>query len=68
MADLASRSFKKAGKGTYELTDLAFLLKFNSDFALTQDASWKLFQLADKLSLLVFSELRMQPSPMGSWM
>jgi len=68
MADLASRSFKKAGKGTYELTDLAFLLKFNSDFALTQDASWKLFRLADKLSSLVFSELRMQPSPMGSWM
>lgn len=68
MADLASRSFKKAGKGTYELTDFAFLHKFNSDFPLTQDASWQLFRLANKLSSLVFSELRMQPSPMGSWM
>ena len=67
MADLASRSFKKAGKGTYELNDSQFLLKFNTDFPLTQGASWKLFQLTDKVSSLVFSELRMQPSPMGSW-
>ena len=68
MADLASRSFKQAGRDTYDLSDTNFLLKFQSDFPLTQDASWKLFRLADKLSSLVFSELRMQPSPMGSWM
>lgn len=68
MADLASRSFRKAGKGTYNLTDVAFLHKFNVDFSLTQNASWQLFQLSTKLSSLVFSELRMQPSPMGSWM
>ena len=68
MADLASRSFKKSGKGTYQLTDSQFLFKFNSDFPLTQGASWKLFRLAHKLSLLVFSELQMQMSPMASWM
>ena len=67
MADVASRSFRKSGKSIYSLTNCAFLLKFNSDFPLTQDASWALFQLADKVNSLVFSELRMQPAPMGSW-
>jgi hypothetical protein len=41
MADLASRSFKKTGvHRNYDLTDPAFLTKFNSDFALPQDNSW----------------------------
>jgi len=67
MADVASRSFRKAGKEPYSLTNFAFLTQFNSDFPLTQDASWRLFQLATKVSSLVCCELRMQQSPMGSW-
>ena len=68
MADLSSRSFKKAGKDTYELTDSQFLLKFNSDFPLTQEASWLLFRPSNKLLSLILSELRTTPLPMASWM
>jgi len=68
MADLASRSFRKAGKGTYDLTDAALSHHFNSKFALTQDASWHMYTLPNKLTSLVFSELRLERQPMGSWL
>ena len=68
MADLASRSFRKAGKDTYNLSDSQFLAKFNADFPLTQNASWKLFRLASKVTSLVFSELQTKMLPMGQWM
>jgi hypothetical protein len=69
MADLASRSFKKTGvHGNYDLTDPAFLTKFNSDFALPQDNSWLMLRLHDTVSSLVFSVLRGQTPPMGSWL
>ena len=68
MADLASRSFRKGGKGNFELTDTALLTKFNSLFPLTQEASWHLHHLNNNISSLVFSELRQQQQPMGSWL
>ena len=68
MADLASRSFKKTGvKGNYNLTDIAFLTQFNADFPLPQDNSWLLLQLHNAVSCLVFSVLRGETPPMGSW-
>ena len=57
MADLASRSFRKGGKGNFLLTDSQLLTKFNSQFPLTQEASWQLHHLPNKLCSLVFSEL-----------
>ena len=69
MADLASRSFKHTGvHGNYNLTDSAFLTRFNSDFPLQQDASWKMFRLHDSVSSLVFSVLLGKTPPMGSWL
>lgn len=68
MADLASRSFRKGGRGNYELNDAEFLTKFNSSFPLSQDASWQMHTLHTKLSSLVFAELRLQRQPMGSWL
>jgi hypothetical protein len=68
MADLASRSFRKTGvKGNYNLTDFAFLTKFNSDFPLPQENSWMMLQLHTVVSSLVFSVLRGETPPMGSW-
>jgi hypothetical protein len=69
MADLASRSFKKTGvHGNYELTDAAFLTKFNSDFPLTQETSWLMLRLHNTVSSLVFSVLRSETPPMGWWL
>jgi hypothetical protein len=69
MADLASRSFKKTGvHGNYALTDSDFLTRFNSDFSLPQDTSWLMLQLHESVSSLVFSVLRGQTPPMGSWL
>ena len=62
MADLASRSFRRGGKGNFELTDLELLTMFNSKFPLSQNASWHLHHLTTKLASLV----RLQPQPMGS--
>jgi hypothetical protein len=68
MADLASRSFKKTGvHGNFDLTDLAFLTKFNIDFSLPQDVSWLTLRLHDAVSSLVFSVLLGKTPPMGSW-
>lgn len=69
MADLASRSFKKTGaQGNYDLSDTAFLTKFNSDFPLPQDASWPMLRLHDTVTSLVFSVLLNETPPMGSWL
>jgi hypothetical protein len=68
MADLASRSFKKGGKGNFELNDSQFLNKFNSSFPLSQDASWQVHTLNTKLCSLVFAEMRLEQQPMGSWL
>ena len=69
MADLASRSFRATGsKGNYDLTDEQLLTKFNSKFPLSQDASWKMHTLSTKLCSRVFSELRHERQPMGSWL
>jgi hypothetical protein len=69
LADLASRSFRRTGvHGNYDLADLAFLTKFNSDFPLPQDASWLMLRLHDAVSCLVFSVLRNETPPMGSWL
>ena len=68
MADLASRSFRKTGPSTYNLTNSQFLVHFNSTYPLTQEASWRLFQLSNRVSSLVFSELQTEMLPMGSWM
>ena len=69
LADLASRSFKKTGtQGNYDLTDAAFLTKFNTDFPLTQDASRTMLRLNTKLSSLVFTALRNETVPTGSWL
>jgi hypothetical protein len=70
MADVASRSFgptSNTSPTNFELSNLAFLQSFNSQFPLEQDASWQLFRLSTKLSSLVFSELRAQPQNMDSW-
>jgi hypothetical protein len=68
MADLASRSFKQGGKGNYLLSDTDLLIRFNTEFPLTQGASWRLHQLNPRTSSLVFSELQHQQQPMGSWL
>ena len=69
LADLASRSFRKTGaRGNYDLTDTAFLAKFNSDFALQQNNSWLLLRLHNNVSSLVFSVLLGNTPPMGSWL
>lgn len=70
MADVASRAFGKA-QAHPRLNYLAaddFLLMFNSTFPLPQGNSWTMFQLNDKLSTLVISELRNIPSNLGSWL
>jgi hypothetical protein len=68
MADLASRSFKHTGaQGNYDLSDLEFLTKFNSDFPLQQEHSWLLLRLHNKLNSLVFTVLRGETPPTGSW-
>ena len=69
LADLASRSFKKTGvKGNYDLSDTAFFAKFNSDFPLPQDNSWLMLRLSTKLASLVFTVLRGEMPPVGSWL
>jgi len=68
MADLASRSFHKGGKGNFDLTDAQLLTKFNTSFPLSQDASWHMHTLNTRLSSLVFAELRQEQQPMGSWL
>jgi len=69
LADLASRSFRNTGvQGNYCLTDMAFLTKFNSDFALPQNNSWLMLRLPNKVSSLVFSVLLGETPPMGSWL
>ena len=68
MADLASRSFKAGGQGNYKLSDSEFLTKFNAKFPLSQAASWHVHHLTTRITSLVFSELRQQQQPMGSWL
>ena len=68
MADLASRSFKRGGRGNFQLTNHEFLTKFNASFPLTQDASWSLHHLNTRICSLVFAELRLEQQPMGSWL
>ena len=68
MADLASRSFRKGGKGNYLLSDADLLTMFNSKFCLSQGASWNMHTLNTRLCSLVFSELRHEQQPMGSWL
>ena len=68
MADLASRSFKHGGTGNYNLTATELLTKFNARFPLTQDASWHMHTLPNSVCALVFSELRLERQPMGSWL
>ena len=69
LADLASRSFKKTGvKGNYDLSDHAFLTKFNADFPLQQDASWLMLRLNTKISSLLFMLLRGETQRTGSWL
>ena len=68
MADLASRSFKHTGaQGNYDLSDLDFLTKFNSDFPLQQGHSWLLLRLSTKLNSLVSAVLQGKTPPTGSW-
>ena len=69
MADLASRSFSsRGGPGNFDLTDAQLLTKFNRDFPLTQEAFWHMHRLPNKLTSLVYSELRLERQPMGSWL
>lgn len=69
LADLASRSFKRTGvQGNYNLSDPAFLTKFNLDFPLTQGACWTMLRLHEQVNCLVFSVLRGKTPPMGSWL
>ena len=68
LADLASRSFKKTNaKGNYELTDAAFLTKFNADFPLQQNYSWLLLRLHTKIISNVYTLLRDETPSMASW-
>ena len=68
MADLPSRSFHKGGPGNFDLDDSEFLTMFNSDFPLTQNASWLMLGLKTKLSSLVCTLLLSKPVPAGSWL
>ncbi len=70
LADFASRSFgtPDAPSKPYHCSEPDFLHIFNTSFPLPdQDTSWQLFQLSDKLSSLVFSELLTRHQPMASW-
>jgi hypothetical protein len=69
LADLASRSFKHTGvNGNYELSDTQFLTMFNSEFPLEQDVSWIMLRLHGAISSLVFTVLRGETVPTGSWL
>ena len=69
LANLASQSFRHTGvQGNYDLSDDAFLTKFNADFPLTQDALWLMLRLNTKLSSLVFTTLQAKPVPRGLWL
>ena len=69
LGDIPSRSFNAAGgPGNRVLNDAQLLQLFDSKFPLTQNASWQMHHLPNKLSLLVFLELRQEPPPMGSWL
>ena len=68
MADLSSRSFRKTGAaGTYNWDDLTFLTHFNERFPLEQGALWLTARHHNKLLSRVFSLLRSEQQPMGSW-
>ena len=68
LADLASRSFKHTGiRGNYALNDNNFLTKFNSDFPLTQNGSWLLLRLHNKIASNVCMLLLGKTPPMESW-
>jgi hypothetical protein len=70
MADTASRLFHRTNaKGeTFAIPDDAFLHNFNSRFPHPQADWWQLFCFSDKLSTLIFSELRGETSTLGSWL
>ena len=69
LADLASRSFKRTGvQGNYDLTDSQFLQFFNESFPLTQGASWLMLRLHDRITSRVFTLLRGETVPAGSWL
>ena len=68
MADTASRMFnaRHASGATFAISDTDFLQLFNSKFPHPQADSWRIFRFSDKLSLLIFSELRGLTSTLGS--
>jgi len=68
MADVASRFFNKsrASGETFAISDTEFLQMFNSKFPHPQADSWQIFRFSDKLSSLIFSELRGLTSTLGS--
>ena len=69
MADLASRSFRHTGAhGNYKLDDAQFANKFNSDFPLTQGATWQHYRHRRRLSRLVCDTLLRKPHRLGSWL
>ena len=66
LADIASRSYTHLVPASC-CTEYGFLTHFNTTFPLQNDAQWQLCQLPEKLTSLVFAELRNKPSPMASW-
>ena len=67
MADLASRSFKSTGStGNFNLSNAAFLSKFNNEFPLSQDTSWIMLRLHDSVTSHIFTILRSKRPAMGS--
>ena len=69
LGDLPSRSFKaRREAGNFELDDVQFLTKFNTDFPLMQESSWLMLHLHTRLTSLVFTLLCSQTLPAGSWL
>jgi hypothetical protein len=69
MADVASRTFSRpsATPNTFSVSNDDFLRTFADSFP-SQNDSWGVFHVSDKLSLRIFSELWGQMSTLGSWL
>ena len=66
MTDIPSRSFGSKKEWMCN-TDDKFLIMFNAKFPLLNQTSWTVFRPSNKISTLVLSVLRMQPTTLDAW-
>ena len=66
MTDIPSRSFGSKKEWMCN-TDDKLLTMFNAKFPLPNQTSWTVFRPSNKISTLVLSVLRMQPTTLDVW-